>query len=182
MLQKVTTSALALAVTAFLSTAVAAREVGGAQMLPSRTIVENAALANNLTTLVAAVKAAGLADTLSSKGPFTVFAPTNAAFDRLPKGTVESLLEPKAKRKLTKILTAHVVAGDLSAADLVRRVKRGGGHARLRTVSGDRLVVSLKGRSVLVRDESGGTATVQIADVDQSNGVVHVVDRVLLPK
>jgi uncharacterized surface protein with fasciclin (FAS1) repeats len=170
---------------AFVSaTAVKAQDVmvGGAPMLPSKTIVENASQAKNLTTLVAAVKAAGLVETLSSKGPFTVFAPTNDAFAKLPKGTVETLLKPENKKKLTKILTAHVVAGDVSASALTKMIKDGKGHANLKTVSGDKIVARAKGGKVTLTDESGGVATVTIADVKQSNGVVHVIDAVLLPK
>lgn len=174
----------ALAAVALLPIGAATAEtiVGGAPMLPSKTIVDNASKAKNLTTLVAAVKAADLVDTLASKGPFTVFAPTNDAFDRLPDGTVPTLLKPQNNGKLIKVLTAHVVGDDLPASKLLQLIKDGGGHASLKTVSGDRLVLSTKGGKVLVRDESGGTATVTIADVKQSNGVVHVVNRVLLPK
>lgn len=174
-----TTAAVALPVTG-----AAAREVivGGAPMLPSKTIVENASQSKDHTTLVAAVKAAGLVETLSGPGPFTVFAPVNRAFDRLPKGTVATLLKPENKAKLTKILTAHVVAGDVSATDLVALVRKGGGHASLKTVSGDSITARVSGGKVRLTDESGGVATVTIADVKQSNGVIHVVDRVLLPK
>ncbi|MDZ4841570.1 MAG: fasciclin domain-containing protein [Hyphomicrobium aestuarii] len=149
---------------------------------PSTTIVDAAVATPALSTLVAAVKAADLVGTLSSKGPFTVFAPTNAAFDKLPKGTVATLVKPANKKKLTKILTAHVVAGDVSASDLLKLIKSGGGHARLKTVSGDRLVASTKNGKIFIKDESGGMAQVATADLVQSNGVVHVVTSVLLPK
>jgi uncharacterized surface protein with fasciclin (FAS1) repeats len=157
-------------------------EVGGAAMYPSKTIVENAVNSADHTTLVAAVKVAGLVETLSSPGPFTVFAPTNAAFDALPAGTVETLLKPENKDQLTKILTAHVVAGDLKAADLRKMARSGKGKATLTTVSGDTLTFWMKGGKAYVGDENGGAAQVKIADVDQSNGVIHVVNAVLLPK
>ena len=156
--------------------------VGGAEMLPSRNIIENAVNSADHTTLVAAVTAAGLVDTLSGPGPFTVFAPTNAAFDALPAGTVETLLKPENKDMLVKILTAHVVAGDMSAAALTAKAAEMGGNAELTPVSGDTLTFSVKEGLATVGDESGGSATITIADVDQSNGVIHVVDKVLLPK
>ena len=149
--------------------------VGGAAMYPSKNIVENAVNSKDHTTLVAAVKAAGLVKTLSSKGPFTVFAPTNEAFDKLPKGTVETLVKPESKATLTKILTYHVVAGKLSAADLTDGRK-------LKTVEGEVLTVKNSGGTVTLTDAKGGTSTVTIADVNQSNGVIHVVDAVLMPK
>lgn len=155
--------------------------VGGAEMLASKTIVENAASSQDHTTLVAAVKAAGLADTLSGSGPFTVFAPTNAAFAKLPAGTVDTLLKPENKATLTKILTYHVVPGKLTAADLVAQIKAGGGKASLTTVAGGTLVASLMGDKVMLTDEKGGMATVTQADVLQSNGVIHVTDAVSLP-
>ena len=155
--------------------------VGGAQMYPSKNIVENAVNSADHTTLVAAVVAAGLAETLSSPGPFTVFAPVNDAFAALPAGTVETLLLPENKDTLTKVLTAHVVAGDLKAADLIALAAANGGTATLTTVSGDTLTFAVEGGAAVVTDESGGKATVTIADVDQSNGVIHVVDKVLLP-
>jgi len=151
-------------------------------MFASKNIIENAVNSKDHTTLVAAVKAAGLVETLSGAGPFTVFAPTNAAFDKLPKGTVATLVKPENKAKLTKILTAHVVSGKVSAADLVTKIKAGDGKATLKTVSGDALVARIKGDKVVLTDESGGTSTVTIADVNQSNGVIHVVNSVLLPK
>jgi uncharacterized surface protein with fasciclin (FAS1) repeats len=155
--------------------------VGGAPMYSTKPIAENAVKAKNLTTLVAAVKAAGLVDTLAGPGPFTVFAPTNAAFDKLPPGTVDKLVEPSMKKQLTGILTYHVVPGTLTAKDLMAEIKAGGGKARLKTVQGDPLTVSMKGKQILVMDEAGGTAEVQTADVLQSNGVVHVINHVLMP-
>lgn len=156
--------------------------VGGAQMYASKDIVDNAVNSKDHTTLVAAVKAAGLVDTLKGPGPFTVFAPTNEAFAALPAGTVDTLLKPENKSKLTAILTYHVVAGRMDAKALMAAIKAGGGKATLTTVEGDPLTVATVGGKVLVMDESGGTATVTIADVYQSNGVIHVVDKVLLPK
>ena len=155
--------------------------VGGAAMLPTRDIIDNAVNSKDHTTLVAAVKAAGLVETLKTPGPFTVFAPTNAAFDALPAGTVATLLKPENKALLTKILTAHVVSGKLDAASLAQRVTAGNGRATLTTVSGDALVVTTSGSNVMVTDEKGGTATVSIANVYQSNGVIHVVNKVLVP-
>ncbi len=151
-------------------------------MFPSRNIVENAVNSADHTTLVAAVQAAGLVDTLAGPGPFTVFAPVNDAFAALPAGTVDSLLMPENRETLTKVLTAHVVAGDLKAADLIALARRNGGMARLTTVSGDTLTFMFDGRTAFITDETGGRGTVTIADVDQSNGVIHVVDRVLLPE
>ncbi len=155
--------------------------VGGAAMYPSKNIVENAVNSADHTTLVAAVTAAGLVETLSSPGPFTVFAPVNDAFAALPAGTVDTLLLAENKDALTKVLTAHVVAGDLKAADLITAAEANGGTATLTTVSGDTLTFALEGGAAIVTDEGGGKATVTIADVGQSNGVIHVVDRVLLP-
>ena len=149
--------------------------VGGAPMYPSKNIVENAVNSKDHTTLVAAVKAAGLVDTLSSKGPFTVFAPTNAAFGKLPAGTVDTLVKPENKKTLTKILTYQVVAGKLNAADL----KDG---QKLKTVEGEELTVKASGGKVMIVDAKGGSSTVTIPDVNQSNGVIHVVDTVLMPK
>jgi uncharacterized surface protein with fasciclin (FAS1) repeats len=155
--------------------------VGGAAMYPSKDIIDNAVNSQDHTTLVAAVKAAGLVDTLKSPGPFTVFAPTNAAFAALPAGTVDTLLKPENKATLTKILTAHVVSGRLDAAALSQRVMAGNGRAVLTTVSGNTLVVTGSGPNLRVTDEKGGTALVSIADVYQSNGVIHVVNKVLVP-
>jgi uncharacterized surface protein with fasciclin (FAS1) repeats len=156
--------------------------VGGAKMFPSRTIVQNASKAKNLTTLVAAVGAAGLVDTLSSAGPFTVFAPTNEAFAALPAGTVETLLKPENKATLVKILTCHVVSGKVMAKAVMSMVKADGGSHKVKTVGGCELTLQLDGGKVNITDEKGGTAQVTQADVVQSNGVVHVINAVLLPK
>lgn len=155
--------------------------VGGAAMYPSKNIVENAVNSKDHTTLVAAVKAAGLVETLSSKGPFTVFAPTNAAFGKLPKGTVETLVKPENKAMLTKILTYHVVAGNLSAKSIWAAVAKGAGKATMSTVQGEKLTFWTKGKDLYVRDSKGADAKVTIADVNQSNGVIHVIDAVLMP-
>jgi uncharacterized surface protein with fasciclin (FAS1) repeats len=155
--------------------------VGGREMLPSKDIIDNAVNSADHTTLVAAVKAAGLVDTLKGDGPFTVFAPTDAAFAKLPAGTVDSLLEPANKAALTKVLTYHVVAGDISSSDLVGMIRDSGGSVAIATVSGAQLTAKLDGGKVLLLDEKGGAATVTIADVDQSNGVIHVIDAVVLP-
>ena len=170
----------ALAVTTFSATAQVM--VGGAAMVASKDIIDNAVNSKDHTTLVAAVKAAGLVETLKGPGPFTVFAPTNAAFAALPAGTVDNLLKSENKPTLTKILTYHVVAGKMDAAALSKAVMAGGGMATLKTVSGGMLTATAKGGAVMVTDESGGMATVTIADVMQSNGVIHVVDKVLLPQ
>ena len=156
--------------------------VGGAAMYPSKNIVENAVNSKDHTTLVAAVKAADLVATLSSAGPFTVFAPTNAAFKKLPAGTVETLLKPENKKMLQTVLTYHVLAGKVSAADIVAKIKAGGGTATVTTVAGAELTLSMKGKKVQIMDTSGGKSYVTIADVNQSNGVIHVVDAVLVPK
>jgi uncharacterized surface protein with fasciclin (FAS1) repeats len=157
-------------------------KVGGAPMYPSKNIVENAVNSKDHTTLVAAVKAAGLVQTLEGPGPFTVFAPTNEAFAKLPAGTVDTLLKPENKAMLTSVLTYHVVAGKMSAADLKAAVMKGGGKATLKTVEGDTLTVMAKGQHLEVVDEKGDMARITIADVNQSNGVIHVVNTVLLPK
>ena len=154
--------------------------VGGAAMYPTKNIVENAVNSKDHTTLVAAVKAAGLVETLESAGPFTVFAPTNEAFDKLPKGTVETLVKPENKATLTKILTYHVVAGKLSAADLWAKVKAG--KSELKTVQGGSLWVKAEGKKLYLVDEKGGKSWITIADVNQSNGVIHVINTVLMPK
>ena len=156
--------------------------VGGAAMYPSKTIVENAVNSKEHTTLVAAVKAGELVETLSGAGPFTVFAPTNAAFEKLPAGTVETLLKAENKKMLQTVLTYHLVAGKLSAADIVAKIKTGGGTATVTTVAGADLTLAMKGNKVEITDASGGKAYVTIADVNQSNGVIHVVDGVLVPK
>lgn len=156
--------------------------VGGAPMYPAKNIVENAVNSKDHTTLVAAVKAAELVETLSGAGPFTVFAPVNSAFDKLPAGTVETLLKPENKAKLTSVLTYHVVAGKMDSKDLMDMVKAGKGKATLKTVAGENLFVALKGKNLMVTDENGGTADITIADVYQSNGVIHVINKVMLPK
>ena len=155
--------------------------VGGAAMSPSRNIVQNAMNSKDHTTLVAAVKAAGLVDTLSSKGPFTVFAPTNEAFAALPAGTVENLVKPENKATLTKILTYHVVAGKMTSHDLAKAVMTGGGEAKLKTVEGDFITVKKDGDAWTVTDDKGNVAKITIADVIQSNGVIFVIDKVLMP-
>jgi len=155
--------------------------VGGAAMYPTKNIVENAMNSKDHTTLVAAVKAAGLVETLQSPGPFTVFAPTNAAFDMLPKGTVETLLKPENKARLTGVLTYHVVAGNMDAKMLMDKVKAGNGMAMLKTVQGEELTIMEKGKKLWVKDAKGTVAMITIKDVHQSNGVIHVIDKVLLP-
>jgi uncharacterized surface protein with fasciclin (FAS1) repeats len=157
-------------------------KVGGAPMYPSRNIIENAIHSKDHTTLVAAVKAAGLVETLQGEGPFTVFAPVNKAFGKLPKGTVETLLKPENKAALTSVLTYHVLAGKYSAADLMEAIKKGGGEARFKTVEGEDLMVRQDGRRLELIDAKGNTSFVTIADVNQSNGVIHVVDTVLMPQ
>lgn len=156
--------------------------VGGAPMYPTKNIIENAVNSKDHTTLVAAVKAAELVETLQGKGPFTVFAPTNAAFDKLPKGTVETLLKPENKKMLQTILTYHVVAGKMNAAAIAKAIKAAKGKATLKTVSGGTLTAWMKGKKLYITDEKGGVSEVTIADVNQSNGVIHVVNTVLLPK
>jgi uncharacterized surface protein with fasciclin (FAS1) repeats len=155
--------------------------VGGQEMYPSKNIVENAVNSADHTTLVAAVKAAGLVDTLEGSGPFTVFAPTNEAFAKLPAGTVDSLLKPENKATLTKVLTYHVVSGRLSASDIKKQIKAGNGTAELTTVEGGKLWASLDGNHIVLKDEKGGMALVTIPNVFQSNGVIHVIDSVVLP-
>ena len=155
--------------------------VGGAEMFPAKNIVQNAMNSKDHTTLVAAVKAAGLVDTLSSAGPFTVFAPTNAAFDKLPKGTVENLLKPENKATLTKVLTYHVAAGKWDAMAIAKMIKDGGGKTEIKTVAGGKLWAAMKGSDLILTDEKGGMAKVTIADVYQSNGVIHVIDTVVMP-
>ncbi|MBV6496390.1 MAG: fasciclin [Acidobacteria bacterium] len=156
--------------------------VGGAAMFKTKNIVENAVNSKDHTTLVAAVKAAGLVDTLMGAGPFTVFAPTNAAFDMLPAGTVDTLLKPENKAMLTKVLTYHVVAGNWDSKAIAKTIKKGGGKAELTTVSGGKLWASMDGDNLVLTDEKGGRSTVTIANVRQSNGIIHVVDSVLMPE
>jgi len=155
--------------------------VGGAPMYASKTIVENAIHSKDHTTLVAAVKAAGLVDTLQGPGPFTVFAPTNGAFDKLPKGAVQTLLEPANKPALTRVLTYHVVSGRYTAKDLMDAIEKGGGKATLKSVEGEELTVTRRGASLAVMDAKGAEAHITIPDVLQSNGVIHVVNSVLMP-
>ena len=156
--------------------------VGGAAMYPTKNIVENAVNSKDHTTLVAALKAAGLVETLQSNGPFTVFAPTNEAFDMLPAGTVDNLLMASSKPALTTVLTYHVIAGKYNAVDIAKLIKEGNGTAQLKTVAGKNLWIMMQGKKIAIKDESGGVAYVTIKDVNQSNGVIHVIDHVLLPK
>ncbi len=155
--------------------------VGGQEMFPQKNIIENAVNSADHTTLVAAVKAAGLVETLQGAGPFTVFAPTNAAFAKLPAATVDMLLKPENKATLTKVLTYHVVAGKWSAADLAKMIKQGKGTAELKTVSGGKLWAMMQGKNIVLKDEKGGMSVVTQSDVNQSNGVIHVVDTVVMP-
>jgi uncharacterized surface protein with fasciclin (FAS1) repeats len=176
----------ALAVTALAITSLSALaqkdpDVGGAAMYPSKTIVENAVNSPIHKTLVAGVKAAGLVDTLNSAGPFTVFAPTDDAFAKLPAGTVETLVKPENKDTLVKILTYHVVAGRISSKQLAAMIKKGGGKATLKTVQGEDLTATMSGGKIMLTDAKGGMATITTADVFQSNGVIHVIDTVLMP-
>ena len=179
---KLASIGLAIAMSVSAASAFAQVMVGGAPMLASKDIIDNAVNSKDHTTLVAAVKAAGLVETLKGPGPFTVFAPTNAAFAALPAGTVDTLLKPENKGMLTGILTYHVVAGKMDAAALTKAIAEGKGTAMLKTVAGGTLTAKAAGGKVMVMDEKGGAATVTIADVYQSNGVIHVVDKVLLPK
>lgn len=181
---KTTIGGLALAgAVAFAVPAFSKVMVGGQAMFESKTIVQNAVNSADHTTLVAAVKAAGLVDTLNRKGPFTVFAPVNAAFDALPEGTVATLLKPENRAKLTKVLTYHVVPGRLTFLKLKKMVKQGKGRARLKTAAGGTLVAMANGpRNIVITDANGGTANINVYDVLQSNGVIHSIDRVLLPK
>ena len=156
--------------------------VGGAPMYPSKNIIENAVNSNDHKTLVAAVKAAGLVETLEGPGPFTVFAPTDEAFAKLPAGTVDNLVKPENKATLTAILTYHVVAGKYNTSDLVKMIKDGNGTASLTTVAGGKLWFMMKGKKIEIKDEKGGMAWITIKDVNQSNGVIHVIDNVLMPK
>ncbi|RWY47115.1 fasciclin domain-containing protein [Mucilaginibacter gilvus] len=181
-MKKLIIAAIALAALAITPNAYAqTKMVGGAAMYPTKNIVANAVNSKDHTTLVAAVKAAGLVPTLQSAGPFTVFAPTNEAFDKLPAGTVDLLVKPENKAALTKILTYHVVAGKVSSAELMAKIKAGGGKAELNTVSGGILTAMADGKKIYLVDEKGGKSWVTIADVNQSNGVIHVVNTVLMP-
>ncbi|MBS1501943.1 MAG: fasciclin domain-containing protein [Bacteroidetes bacterium] len=170
-------AAIALAPKTFSQT----KMVGGAAMYPTKNIIENAVNSKDHTTLVAAVKAAGLVETLEGAGPFTVFAPTNEAFNKLPAGTVDNLLKPENKATLVKILTYHVVAGRLSAEDLMAKIKEGNGKAELTTVQGGKLWAMMKGKKLYLVDEKGNKSWITISDVNQSNGVIHVVNAVLMP-
>lgn len=182
-MRKLIIAAFALAAIAFTSNSYAqTKMVGGAPMYPTKNIIENAVNSKDHTTLVAAVKAAGLVETLEGPGPFTVFAPTNEAFDKLPSGTVDNLLKPENKATLTKILTYHVVAGRLSSKDLMAKVKEGHGKAELKTVQGGSLWVMQQGKKLYLVDEKGNRSWITIADVNQSNGVIHVINTVLMPK
>ena len=176
-----TLAVAALAITSLSAFAQMDPTVGGAAMYPSKTIVENALNSPIHKTLVAAVKAASLVDTLNSPGPFTVFAPTDDAFAKLPAGTVDTLVKPENKATLTKILTYHVVPGKISSKELARMIKQGHGKATLKTVQGEDLTATMSGGKIMLTDAKGGMATVTTADVFQSNGVIHVVDSVLMP-
>jgi uncharacterized surface protein with fasciclin (FAS1) repeats len=187
---KITTAALALTMTLAIGNTANAQimakkektvMVGGAPMYPTKNIVENAVNSKDHTTLVAAVKAAGLVETLSSKGPFTVFAPTNAAFDKLPAGTVGTLVKPENKAMLTSILTYHVVPGRISGKDLMTWIKKNDGKYMAKTVQGEELTFWMKGQKLYVTDAKNNSAQITIADVNQSNGVIHVIDTVLMP-
>jgi len=181
-MKKIIIAAFALAAIAFApKTYAQTKMVGGAAMYPTKNIIENAVNSKDHTTLVAAVKAAGLVETLEGAGPFTVFAPTNEAFDKLSAGTVDNLVKPENKATLTKILTYHVVVGRMSSADLMAKVKEGNGKAELTTVQGGKLWATQKGEKLYLVDEKGGQSWITIADVNQSNGVIHVVNTVLIP-
>ncbi len=156
-------------------------EVGGALMYPAKNIIENAVNSKDHTTLVAAVKAAGLVETLQGAGPFTVFAPVNSAFDKLPAGTVENLLKPENKSTLTAVLTYHVLAGKMSSKDIAKAIKDGHGKAEFKTVQGGVLTAMMNGKDVVLKDSKGNTSKITIMDVNQSNGVIHVIDTVVLP-
>lgn len=183
-MKKLILSAIAITTMAFTSQVYAQKNpmVGGAAMYATKDIVDNAVNSKDHTTLVEAVKAAGLVETLKSTGPFTVFAPTNAAFDKLPAGTVATLVKPENKATLTKILTYHVVAGKLDSKAIAAAIKAGGGKAELTTVQGEKLSAKMDGKKLILTDAKGGTSTVTIANVYQKNGVIHVIDTVLMPK
>ncbi|MES2651739.1 MAG: fasciclin domain-containing protein [Bacteroidota bacterium] len=183
-MKKILYSAVVVVAMAFANDAQAQKNptVGGAAMYATKNIVDNAVNSKDHTTLVAAVTAAGLVETLKSAGPFTVFAPTNAAFDKLPAGTVGTLVKPENKKTLTTILTYHVVAGKLGSKEVAAAIKAGGGKAELTTVQGGKLWAWMEGKNLILKDEKGGTAMVTIKDVFQSNGVIHVIDTVLMPK
>ena len=180
-LQTLTGAALMILALATVGYAAKNPIVGGQEMFPNKNIVQNAVNSADHTTLVAAVKAAGLVDTLQGAGPFTVFAPTNAAFAKLPSGTVDTLLKPENKSTLTKVLTYHVVPGRLSSVDLKKQIKKGNGTATLKTVSGGMLWAMMQGDDIVLKDEKGAMSKVTQANVFQSNGVIHVIDSVVLP-
>ncbi|TKC07521.1 fasciclin domain-containing protein [Pedobacter frigoris] len=183
-MKRIILSVVALVALAFTTQVYAQKNpmVGGAAMYANKDIVDNAVNSKDHTNLVAAVKAAGLVETLKSAGPFTVFAPTNAAFDKLPAGTVSTLIKPENKATLTKILTYHVVAGKMDAKSIAAAIKKGKGKAELTTVSGGKLWAWMEENKLMIKDEKGGSATVTIANVMQKNGVIHVIDTVLMPK
>lgn len=176
-------SSIALVALAFTTQVYAQKNpmVGGAAMYSNKDIIDNAVNSKDHTTLVAAVKAAGLVNTLKGDGPFTVFAPTNAAFDKLPAGTVATLLKPENKEKLVKILTYHVVAGKMDSKAIAAAIKKGNGKTELTTLNGGKLWAWMEGKKLILKDEKGGLSTVTIADVMQKNGVIHVVDTILMP-
>jgi uncharacterized surface protein with fasciclin (FAS1) repeats len=183
-MKKILLASIAAAVMALTTLSVSAQKnpaVGGAPMYANKTVVANASTAPNLTTLVAAVKAAGLVETLNGPGPFTVFAPTNDAFAKLPAGTVENLVKPENKATLTKILTYHVVAGRITSKQLKKMIKKGHGKATLKTVEGEDLTASMSGPTITLIDAKGGMSNITTADVYQSNGVAHIIDTVLMP-
>ncbi|HXI00928.1 MAG TPA: fasciclin domain-containing protein [Sphingobacteriaceae bacterium] len=182
-MRKIFTLAIALVASALISQSIAqTKMVGGAAMYPTKDIVDNAVNSKDHTTLVAAVQAAGLVETLKSAGPFTVFAPTNAAFNKLPAGTVETLVRPENKATLTKILTYHVLSGTYSYKAIKRAIKAGKGTAQFTTVSGGKLWAMMKDKKIMLKDENGGMAWVTIADVFQKNGVIHEINAVVTPK
>jgi uncharacterized surface protein with fasciclin (FAS1) repeats len=178
-LMMLTLGLLVVCITSFAQKSVV---VGGAEMYPTKNIIENAVNSKDHTTLVAAVQAAGLVETLQGSGPFTVFAPTNDAFAKLPSGTVDTLLKPENKAALTTVLTYHVIAGKFSSADVAKAIKTGNGKAEFKTVQGGKLWAMMEGKDVILKDEKGATAKITIMDVNQSNGVIHVIDTVLMPK
>ncbi len=183
-MKKILILTIALAASAISTTTFAqsTKMVGGAEMYPTKDIVDNAVNSKDHTTLVAAVQAAGLVETLKSAGPFTVFAPTNAAFNKLPEGTVGTLVKPENKAMLTKILTYHVLAGRYSADDIAKAIKAGKGTAEFSTVSGGKIWAMMKGKNLILKDETGASSMVTIGDVFQKNGVIHVIDSVVMPK
>ncbi len=180
-MKKLTMLAVGLFVVSATAFAQKSVMVGGAEMYPTKNIIENAVNSKDHTTLVAAVKAAGLVETLQSAGPFTVFAPTNDAFAKLPAGTVDNLLKPENKATLSAVLTYHVIAGKFSSADVAKAIKAGNGKAEFKTVQGGKLWAMMDGKNVVLKDEKGNTSKITIMDVNQSNGVIHVIDTVVMP-